>query len=86
MTHVYHDIQLADQIFWRLRPIEALLALMAYQLGLRHHDPASMTPAEVVERLDCATERGGTPTVQRMVQRRTCAVAECSSGLARRVA
>ena len=54
MTHGYNEIQLTtflDQIFWRLRLIEAQLTLTARELGMRHHDAASMTPAEVVELL-----------------------------------
>jgi hypothetical protein len=52
MTHVYNEIQLTtflDHIFWRLRLIEAQLTLTARELGMPHHNAASMTPAEVVD-------------------------------------
>jgi hypothetical protein len=63
MTLVYNETQVTtflDQIFWRLRLLEAQLTLTARELGMRHHDAASMTPAELVDLLVRATERGDT--------------------------
>ena len=65
MAHAYNEIQLSsflDQIFWRLRLLEAQLALTARQLGMPHRDADSMTPADVIDLLLRATEPGATPS------------------------
>jgi hypothetical protein len=59
MAHVYNEAQLTaflDQMLWRLRLIEAQLALMFERLQVPYDDAASMTPAEVVDLLVRATD------------------------------
>jgi hypothetical protein len=66
MAHVYNEMQLSsavDEILWRVRLIEAQFALMSQRLGMRYDPPASMTPAQTVELLVRAGQRGrGTRT------------------------
>jgi hypothetical protein len=64
MARAYNEVLLTnflDQVFWRLRLIEAQLALTARQLGMPHQGADSMTPAEVTDLLVRATEPGATP-------------------------
>jgi hypothetical protein len=64
MSHTYNESQLTtflDQISWRLRLIEAQFALMAQQQGIPHRDPATITPAELVDLLVRAAAGGQAP-------------------------
>jgi hypothetical protein len=64
MAHVYNEMQLSsavDEILWRVRLIEAQFALMSQRLGMRYDPPASMTPAQTVELLVRAGQRGRGP-------------------------
>jgi len=60
MAQIYNEMQLSsyvDQIFERVRLIEAQLALISEKLGVVYDSPASMAPPEVVE-LARAGKRG----------------------------